>query len=53
MSVKWEMRSWEMLKMIQGQGPAKLLGASAWLVEALRMRTGLGGPNILGGSVLV
>jgi hypothetical protein len=31
--------------------PVKLLGASARLSQVLRMRTGVGGPNIFGGSV--
>jgi hypothetical protein len=49
MSVKWDIRSWEMLRKIQELGPVKLLGVYAWLSKVLGMRTSVGEPNILGG----
>jgi hypothetical protein len=51
MYVRWDICSWEMLRKIQGLGPVKLLGASAWLSKVLGTRIDAGGPNILGGSV--
>jgi hypothetical protein len=51
MYVKWDMCSWDMLKKIQEPDTIKLLGTSAWLSKVLRTRTGVGGPNILGGFV--
>jgi hypothetical protein len=40
-----------MLKKIREPGLVKMLGASAWLSKVLGTRTGVGGPNILGGFV--
>jgi hypothetical protein len=50
MSVRWDIRSWEMLRRMQDLGPLKLLGASVWLSKVLGTRTDVGGPNILGGT---
>jgi hypothetical protein len=51
MFMKWDMRSWEMLKKMQESGPVNLLDTSAWLSKVLRTRIAVGGPNILGGSI--
>jgi hypothetical protein len=40
-----------MLKKMQDPDHIKLFGTPAQLFEVLRRRTGVGGPNILGGSV--
>jgi hypothetical protein len=49
MSMIWDVRSWEMWKKMQAEGPVKLLGASAWLSKVRGTRTAVGGPNILWG----
>jgi hypothetical protein len=50
MSVKWDVRSWEMLKKMQESSPVELLGASTWLSRVLGTRIAVCGTNILGGS---
>jgi hypothetical protein len=52
MYVRWVIRSWEVLKKMQDPGLVKLIGTPAQLSKVLKTRTAVGGPNILGGSVI-